>query len=365
MNLDKRENSCKFFEEGNRKYDEGDLQSASDFYSKSIQFNPNNVDAYFNRGAVRFELNLFNDAISDFSKVIYFSPRNEIAFFKRGETYFQLKDYYSAIDDLTKVIFFNSESEDAYFKRGLAKSKIGNFQGSIDDFSKAIEINSRFVEAIYSRGLVKKKFSDNSAEDDLKEALKINPDYQDVFFEKVTNNNSNEIRYETIKGDNINNQNSENNSEMKVGNYKNNKNQKFGKFLFSLLIIVLPIFLISKYLFFKNETFVCKGNINTILGKIPATFKSEKNSFSWKLDINLTDEYGELGEYFEKKGPFIYGVQSSDGVLVEKIDKNKSSVRIYWINGTFLKNTCTLELPIAIDSIKQLPKILPFIEFFN
>ena len=72
-----------------------------------------------------------------------------------------------------------------------------------------------------------------------------------------------------------------------------------------------------------------------------------------------------MGKYFEEKGPYIYGVQSADGVLVEKIDKNKLSVRIYWINGTFLKNTCTLELPIAADSIKQLPKVLPFIQFFN
>ena len=148
-------------------------------------------------------------------------------------------------------------------------------------------------------------------------------------------------------------------------NSKNNKNHKIGKLFFSLLIIVIPTFLISKYLFLKNETFICKGNINTILGEIPTTFKSENDSFSWKLNVNLTDEYGELGEYFEKKGPFIYGVQSSDGVLVEKIDENKYSVRIYWINGTFLKDTCTLELPIAVDTIKQMPKILPFLQLLN
>ena len=52
-------------------------------------------------------------------------------------------------------------------------------------------------------------------------------------------------------------------------------------------------------------------------------------------------------------------------ILIEKIDKNKLSVQIYWINGTFLKNKCTLELPIAVDSIKQLPKVLPLIQFFN
>ena len=222
MNLNDLETSKIFFEEGNKKFDLDNLQGALNEYSKSIQFNPNNVDAYFNRGAVRFELNLFNDAISDFSKVIYFSPRNEIAFFKRGETYFQLKDYYSAIDDLTKVIFFNSESEDAYFKRGLAKSKIGNFQGSIDDFSKAIEINSRFVEAIYSRGLVKKKVLDNTADFDLKNALQLKPDYRDIYFEKISDNSDKDEKLNKIDLDFEKSTQSYKNEENETVKYKEN-----------------------------------------------------------------------------------------------------------------------------------------------
>lgn len=186
MNLNDLENSNKFFEEGNSKYDAENLEGALSDYTKSIYFNPNNVDAFFNRGCVRKELQKFESAKSDFSKVIYFSPNNEIAFFNRGEIFFDLKDYFSAIDDFSKAILLNNDFEDAYLKRGLSKSRINNIKGAIEDFSRAIEINPGFVEAIYSRGLVKIKLSDITGEKDLNHALKIQPDYVDIYFEKTS-----------------------------------------------------------------------------------------------------------------------------------------------------------------------------------
>ena len=217
MNLNDLETSNKFFDEGNKKFDLDNFLGALNEYSKSIEFNPNNVDAYFNRGSVRFELNNFYEAIADFTKVINFSPKNEIAFLKRGETYFELKDYYSAVDDFTKVISLDHENEDAYFKRGLAKSKIGNFEGSSEDFSRAIIINPKFVEAIYSRGLVKMKFSDSTAEDDLKQALRIQPNYKDIYFDEVSNNIDKDEKINTIDI----NYNSTTNS------YQDNQNDSF------------------------------------------------------------------------------------------------------------------------------------------
>ena len=64
MNLNDLENSNKFFEEGNKKYDAENLQDALSYYTKSIYFNPNNVDAFFNRGCVRKELQDFFDQLN-------------------------------------------------------------------------------------------------------------------------------------------------------------------------------------------------------------------------------------------------------------------------------------------------------------
>ena len=186
MNLNDFEKSKKFFEEGNKKYDIDNFEGALVDYSKSIYFDPNNVDAYFNRGSIRKELRDLESAKSDFSKVISLSPSNEIAYFNRGEIFFELRDYFRAIDDYTKVIFFNQEDEDAFFKRGLSKAKINNLTGAIEDFSKAIEINPEYVKAIYSRGLIKFKLSDNSSEKDLKDALEIESDYKDTYFDEIT-----------------------------------------------------------------------------------------------------------------------------------------------------------------------------------
>ena len=241
MNLNDLENSNKFFEEGNKKYDAENLEDALSDYTKSIYFNPNNVDAFFNRGCVRKELQDFESAKSDFAKVIDFSPKNETAFFNRGEVFFELKDYYSAIDDFSKVILLNNDFEDAYLKRGLSKSRINNSKGAIEDFSRAIEINPGFIEAIYSRGLVKIKLSDITGEKDLEDALKMQPDYEDIYFEEISKyvnedeksnsidievENPDEIFFDNQKKFNFEKNNVRNSTDGNKSEPENSKNEK-------------------------------------------------------------------------------------------------------------------------------------------
>lgn len=357
MNLKDIENSNKFFKEGNKQYDLDNLNVALKEYSKSVHLNPNNLDAFFNRGCVKRDLKDYQGAISDFSKVIEISPQNTTAIFNRGIIKFQVEDYYSAIDDFTKVILYKNDFEDAYFQRGLAKAKIKNFGGSIEDLSKAISIKPTFVDAIYSRGRVKQLIFDDSSEKDIVSALKLNPDYKDVYFKEESLPN---------KKENIDNKNEE---------LERKSEFKFLKVI-GIAIVVIPIIVFPSILIFRNfssekylpikkkDIFTCQGSIKTMFGKIPTTFKTENESFSWEIDGNSIDAYGGLAKYFKKGGPFTYGVQTSEGVLVRKINENQLSVKFYWINGTFLKSNCTLELPLTFDSLRQLPKYIPLLEYF-
>ena len=84
--------------------------------AKSIEINPDDTEAYNNRG---------------------------LAYAKKGEID-------TAIKDFSKVIEINPDDTEAYNNRGLAYAKKGEIDTAIKDFSKAIEMNPDDAEA-YNR----------------------------------------------------------------------------------------------------------------------------------------------------------------------------------------------------------------------
>jgi tetratricopeptide (TPR) repeat protein len=77
-------------------------------YSKAIQLNPNNGDAYFNRGLIYSALRKYDKAIADFTEVISQLRRqardNFEAYYNRGLAYAALRKYDKAISDYSEVI---------------------------------------------------------------------------------------------------------------------------------------------------------------------------------------------------------------------------------------------------------------------
>lgn len=80
--------------------------------------------------------------ISYYSKIISEDPEDEDAYYDRGQTYFLLRKYDLAINDLTKVIELDPENDWAYYYRGeswwsghLDKEK------AIKDIKMAIKLN--------------------------------------------------------------------------------------------------------------------------------------------------------------------------------------------------------------------------------
>jgi len=115
-------------------------EKARNIYTEAIEANPNNAEAYINRGRFRragfWEGYYDRDgAIADFTKAIEIAPNC-------AEAYFELGDY-------TKAIEINPRFARAYYYRGL----FSPFNRAIADFTKALEIDSSYHEALNGRGL--------------------------------------------------------------------------------------------------------------------------------------------------------------------------------------------------------------------
>ena len=99
----------------NREY-----QNAIGHYTKVIELNPGNVEAYYNRGEAHLNVNKIPEAIQDFSEIITLDPDNAEAYYSRGSTYLKIKEPSEAIQDFSKIITLDTGNGEAYYSRSKA-----------------------------------------------------------------------------------------------------------------------------------------------------------------------------------------------------------------------------------------------------
>ena len=129
-------------------------------FTKVIEINPKNKDAFYQMGLVKEGCNDYHGAIADYTKVIEINPKNKDAFIDRGLVKEKINDNQGAIADYTKVIEINPKNKHAFILRGFVKEKINDYQGAIADYTKVIEINPKNKDAFIWRGSVKEKIND-------------------------------------------------------------------------------------------------------------------------------------------------------------------------------------------------------------
>ena len=92
------------FNNGNRKYKNGDAEGAIKDYDKAIALKPDYYKAYNNRGIIKSSvLQQYNEAIPDFNKAIEIHPDYAEAYLGRGSSKYNIKDYTGACGDWHKA----------------------------------------------------------------------------------------------------------------------------------------------------------------------------------------------------------------------------------------------------------------------
>jgi len=110
-------------------------------YTKAIELNPNDTDAYYKRASAKGMLHDYKGAIQDFNKAIELNPNYADAYYNRGFAKFKLQDYKGVIQDFNKAIELNPPNyAKVYYNRGLAKIHLGQKDKGCLDLSKADEM---------------------------------------------------------------------------------------------------------------------------------------------------------------------------------------------------------------------------------
>ncbi len=94
-------------------------------------------DLIFGKGVEQFEKNNFVEAIECFTKCIQLNPTNGEAYSNRGLSNYMLYRYSESINDFDKAIDINPINPMFYFNRGLAKKESLLFDQALKDFEIA------------------------------------------------------------------------------------------------------------------------------------------------------------------------------------------------------------------------------------
>jgi len=129
------------------------IDEAGSFFSQAIEKDPKYVEAYYNRGVIRFMRQDFAGASSDLNKAIELDPKNPMAYISRGMCYIASMDYVQGMADLNKAIQVAPDDFRGYGARALAYMNAGDAISAMPDINKVIKLNPKLPDAYFARAM--------------------------------------------------------------------------------------------------------------------------------------------------------------------------------------------------------------------
>ena len=203
--------ASQLIELGQTKLD-GDIDGAIANFTRAIRLDPNNAEAYYERGQA---LSLIDAraAIADYTQALRLAPKSVKVYSGRAYSRQQLFDYAGALQDLDRAIQLEpgqdfylrrssvrtiqgdyqgaiadanqtmrlDDGSRAYSTRCYARARgLGDFKGALADCDRAIALDPESTTSFTSRCYVRAKLNDKKALEDCDRALEIDPEYSAI-----------------------------------------------------------------------------------------------------------------------------------------------------------------------------------------
>lgn len=136
------------FKIGLEEYEKNNIDSAIEYFDKSIDKDPDNPNPYNSRGTIKIFNGDTSGALYDYSMAVELCMKKgehavfPQAYYNRGVLYNMLGEPNKAINDLNISIRQDNNCSECYFNRGLVHSKLGLSKEAYEDFSQAYELNN-------------------------------------------------------------------------------------------------------------------------------------------------------------------------------------------------------------------------------
>jgi len=157
--------------------DPGLLKKSIDWYTRSININPNQSAAFYNRGNVYNDLNDHEHALHDYSEAIRLAPQDTDALVNRGQLYYRKEKYDLALPDFNRAIELNPANETALWNRADLYRETRRPELALRDYSAVIKLNPQNADALAARAAIHHQRSDLAAAfKDINAAIELMPE---------------------------------------------------------------------------------------------------------------------------------------------------------------------------------------------
>lgn len=134
----------------------GDYQKAWEYYTKAINIEPGNANAYANRAFASNRMGRKEDALSDYGMAITLSPRLAEAIVNRGLIYYHENNFGQALIDFSQAVRLEPTANNYDF-RALALIRAGQYDEALEDVIKANQLDPDLPLPWYRRGFIYEK----------------------------------------------------------------------------------------------------------------------------------------------------------------------------------------------------------------
>jgi CHAT domain-containing protein/Flp pilus assembly protein TadD len=141
-----------WYEIGNQQRLSGDFEGAVVSYGKSLESNPDHLQALCNRGIVLFECNRYEEAIASFDKALEIKSDSHEVCYNRGSALFNLNRHEEAIASFDKALEIKPDDQEVWDYRGRALGHLNCHEEAVISFDKALEMKPDDHVAWYNRG---------------------------------------------------------------------------------------------------------------------------------------------------------------------------------------------------------------------
>jgi len=116
-------------------------------------------------------------AIEAFTKAVQSNPKEQEAYFFRGATYSAIGQFNQAIEDYTKTIELNPQNSEAYWSRGYCYANIRMDDKAITDYTVSLKLGTIMEALVYQlrSGAYGRKKMWDEAEADVRSYLRLKP----------------------------------------------------------------------------------------------------------------------------------------------------------------------------------------------
>ena len=176
---------------GNKAYKRGDLEKASDYYLKAVQFDQDFYLAFYQLGVLEKKMGNSDEAIGYFNKAIKIKPDFYKAWFTLGTSYEVDNNLDSAIVKYNMAIELNPGYTKAYGNLGNIYTLLEDYDSAKDVLLTAIQIDPTYADGHLRLGVVYSKqelFFEASGQ--FKKATEYDEKNHDVWFRYASSLNS-------------------------------------------------------------------------------------------------------------------------------------------------------------------------------